>query len=77
VGGSAQTGQQDPTPNARLGEYQVTGGSSSAPTTRHLGAGSGGIDWSILAAGFGSGAVLTGFVVLGASQLQRRQARPA
>lgn len=34
----------------------------------------GGVDWSALAAGFGGGAMLTGVVVLGATQLQRRRA---
>ena len=66
-------GQRDPgTTNSQVTEHDAT----TNPTRGGVST-TDGIDWSSLAAGFGSGAMLTGVVVIGATQLHRRQARPA
>ena len=48
----------------------------SAPATRAAPS-SDGVDWTTIAAVVGGGMALTGFVALGATQIRRRQERPA
>jgi hypothetical protein len=52
-------------------------GSPATATGTDTSSTSGGVDWSNLATALGGGAVLVGAVAVGATQLRRRQARPA
>jgi hypothetical protein len=67
-----------PEPVPRTNQQAVpTTTDHESPSTPSIGSSSDGFDWSTLAAGLGGGAMLTGVVVIGASELRRRQARPA
>jgi hypothetical protein len=53
------------------------GGPAATSPATDTGSVSDGIDWSTLATALGGGMALTGAVVLGATQIRRRSARPA
>jgi hypothetical protein len=62
--------------NARLADHW-DGHTGSPATATGTNPTSGGADWSNLATAFGGGVVLTGAIAMGATQLHRRQTRPA
>lgn len=53
------------------------GGPAATTVTTDVGSTSDRVNWSALASALGGGLALTGAAVLGATQLRRRQARPA
>jgi hypothetical protein len=52
-------------------------GPAATQASADIGSASGGVDWSTLAYVLGGGMALTGFVVLGATQVRRHQEHPA
>lgn len=74
----APTGPATSPRNARLAEVMDANSHTGSPTTAtSTNATPHGVDWSNLATVLGGAAVLTGVVAAGATQLHRRQARPA